>query len=71
MGKKRIKYYLIIIFFLMSMFTYANWGSKGPPLPKPNGPPGDGGYPQLPIDGGVTFLLIIGTAFGIYKLKKK
>lgn len=69
MKKKKIQYYLIILFFLMSsMFTYANWGGKGPPLPRPNGP---GPYPELPIDGGVSILLIIGTVFGVYELKKK
>ena len=47
---------------------YSQARRKGPPLPKPNGP---GPYPELPIDGGVTFLLIIGTAFGVYKLKEK
>jgi hypothetical protein len=52
----------------MSLFIYPHGGRKGPPLPKSNGP---GPYPELPIDGGVTFLLIIGTAYGIYKLKEK
>ena len=55
----------------MSLFIYSHSRRNGPPLPKPNGPPGGGGYPELPIDGGVTFLLIAGTAFGIYKLKEK
>lgn len=70
MKTKRIQYYLLLLFFLMSLFIYSQAGSKAPPLPKPNAPP-EGGYPQLPIDGGITFLLILGTAFGVYKLKEK
>jgi hypothetical protein len=38
-----------------------------PPAPKPNGP---GPYPEFPIDGGISFLLIAGAAYGIYALKK-
>lgn len=42
-------------------------GQKGPPSPKENGP----GHPGLPIDGGLSLLLISGIAYGIYELKKK
>jgi len=70
MDKKITRYYIVVLFCLMSLFLYSQGGIKEPPLPKPNGP-GDGGYPQLPIDGGVSILLVLGTAFGIYKLKKK
>lgn len=34
-----------------------------PPLPPPN--------PGLPIDGGLSFLLILGVAYGIYELRMK
>jgi hypothetical protein len=68
MKNKRIQYFILLLFFLMSLFMYSQARRNGPPLPKPNGP---GPYPELPIDGGVTFLLIIGTAFGVYKLKEK
>jgi len=45
---------------------YSN--GKNPPYPKPNGP---GPYPELPIDGGVSFLLFAGAIYGAYKLRKK
>ncbi|WP_456424101.1 PID-CTERM protein-sorting domain-containing protein [Lutibacter sp.] len=41
------------------------FGHKPPPLP--TGPPN----PGLPIDGGISFLLISGIAYGIYELKRK
>mgnify|MGYP001046307184 CR=1 FL=1 len=64
---KRLKYYILILFFLVSMENYSH-GMKEPPSPKPNGP---GPYPELPIDGGVALLLLIGTGYGVFKLKKK
>ena len=46
------------------------FANKTPPLPsrprQSSAPPVD-----LPIDGGITFLLISGLAFGVYKLKSK
>ena len=68
MNKKRIQYYIVILFFLLSLYMYPQGSIKEPPLPKPNGP---GPYPELPIDGGVSFLLVLGTAYAVYKLKKK
>ena len=50
----------------MSIISYSYGKKKGPPFPKPNGP---GPYPELPIDGGVSCLLVIGAAYGIYKKK--
>ncbi|WP_431830808.1 PID-CTERM protein-sorting domain-containing protein [Gramella jeungdoensis] len=35
-------------------------------LPKPNEQ-----APELPIDGGITFLLVAGTFYGVYKLNKR
>ena len=68
MRKKRFQYLFIILFSLMSIISYSNGGKKGIPAPKPNGPPGD---PGLPIDGGVSILLVLGAAYGVYKLRKK
>lgn len=68
MNKKILKYYLVILLFLLSLYIYPQGSIKEPPLPRPNGP---GPYPELPIDGGVSFLLVLGTAFGVYKLRKK
>ena len=38
-----------------------------PPPPPFNG----GGQPGLPINGGITYLLLSGIAFGIYTIRKK
>jgi hypothetical protein len=66
MKRKKNTYYFCVLFFLLSMVMYSN--GKNPPYPKPNGP---GPYPELPIDGGVSFLLFAGAIYGVYKLRKK
>ena len=58
----------MILFFLLSIVVYSNEKRKGPPHPKPNGP---GPYPELPIDGGLSFLIIAGVAYGIYEKRRK
>ena len=68
MKKKRIQYLLFMFFFLMSIISYSQGKRKDPPFPKENGP---GPYPELPIDGGLSILLIVGTAYGIYELRRK
>lgn len=40
-----------------------------PPEPKPNGQ--GPGPPGLPIDGGFSYLLIAGAAYGVYAIRKK
>jgi len=47
---------------LVSFVSYAG----GPP--NPSGQPGP---PGLPIDGGLSFLIISGVAYGIYELRRK
>ena len=49
------------------MVVYSNGKKKGPPHPKHN----DGIYPELPIDGGLSFLIIAGVAYGIYEKRRK
>ena len=66
MKRKKNTYFFCILFYLLSMIIYSQ--GKKPPFPKPNGP---GPYPELPIDNGISFLLIIGTVYGVYKLRKK
>lgn len=39
-----------------------------PPCGRGNGLPGP---PGLPIDGGLSFLIIAGAAYGVYELKRK
>jgi len=45
---------------------YSN--GKKPPYPGQNG---RDPYPELPIDGGISFLLFAGAIYGVYKLRKK
>ena len=68
MTKKRIQYLFIVLFSLMSVISYSNGKKKGHPLPRPDSPPIG---PELPIDGGVSIILVLGAAYGVYKLKKK
>jgi hypothetical protein len=39
---------------------------KGPPPPQNQPPP-----PGLPIDGGLSYLLIAGAVYGVYAIRKK
>lgn len=55
---------LLTMFFML--FVFIAYAQKAPPLPGPT-PPGL----ILPIDGGLSFLIIVGAAFGVYKLRKK
>ncbi|WP_372766293.1 PID-CTERM protein-sorting domain-containing protein [Lutibacter sp.] len=69
MKKKRINIFLLsFCFMLISVVAY----SKKPPYPPKNaaaGPPPP--PPGLPIDGGLSLLLVSGVAYGIYELKRK
>ena len=67
---KRIKIILAIAFWLVTVSAFSD-----PHPPRPGGFPGNGhgppwSQPGLPIDGGVSFLLIIGAAFGVYAIRK-
>jgi len=67
MNRKKVKIILLCFsFMLISVVVY----SKKPPTPPPHGnlPPPPVG---LPIDGGLSFLLISGVAYGIFELKRK
>ena len=50
----------IILLLLFPLITMA----QGPPPPPPPPPP-----PGLPIDSGIVYLLLLGVAFGIRKVK--
>ena len=65
MNRKKIKVFILCFsFMLISVVAY----SKKPPHPEQgNAPP----PPGLPIDGGLSFLLISGVAYGIFELKRK
>jgi hypothetical protein len=51
---------MCFLFISISAYSY-----KGPP------PPGPPPQPGLPIDGGLTYLFIVGAVYGVYKLKNK
>ena len=53
---------VILLFACNSVFA-----QKDLPEPKPN----DVGPPGLPIDGGFSYLLIVGAAYGIYAIRKR
>ncbi|MGV8945883.1 MAG: PID-CTERM protein-sorting domain-containing protein [Lutibacter sp.] len=64
MGKKMVTYFCYVIMMLSSVSGFSC--VEEPPEPKPDGiiPPG------LPIDGGISFLLIAGAVYGVYVIKK-
>ena len=59
-------YYSLILMLTLISFSFTT--IKDPPWPKPSD---DIDPPGLPIDGGVALLLLIGTGYGVFKLKKK
>ncbi len=54
------KIVVILLLLLFPLITMA----QGPPPPVPPPPP-----PGLPIDSGIVYLLLLGVAFGIRKVK--
>ena len=73
--KSRFNKYLLS-FCLILACTTAIGQEKAPPAPpsskgnaQNNG--NNSGHPGLPIDGGISILLVSGIAYGIYELKKK
>ena len=64
MNRKKVRIILLSFsFMLISLVAYAE---KPPTPPQYITPP-----PGLPIDGGLSFLLISGVAYGIFELKRK
>ena len=60
---------LFFLFFLCVINAYSQ-GPGGPCIPTPTQPCLPTG-PGLPIDGGLSFLLVAGAAYGYKKLKEK
>ena len=75
MSKKHITLLLVIIFFSISSNVYAQCPDGC--FPHPNrpgvciGPNCPAGPPGLPIDGGLGFLLFLGAAYGVKRLREK
>jgi hypothetical protein len=64
MRRKILTYLCCAVMLLSSTSVFAK--KKGPPPPENQPPP-----PGLPIDGGISLLLIAGAAYGVYATKKK
>lgn len=70
MNRKKVK--LLMLCFAFMLFGAVAYSEKPPPTPGQRSsdaalpPP-----PGLPIDGGLSFLLASGVAYGIYALKRK
>ncbi|MFK5958341.1 MAG: hypothetical protein QM495_05635 [Lutibacter sp.] len=58
---------LLSFLLIMSCFIGASAQKRDVPVPGTNGPP----PPGFPIDGGLSYLLIAGIAYGVYELKRK
>ncbi len=54
----------IVVILLLLLFPLITMAQGGPPSPVPPPPP-----PGLPIDSGIVYLLLLGVAFGIRKVK--
>ena len=63
MRSKILTYLCCVVMMLSSISVFAE---KDPPPPENQPPP-----PGLPIDGGISYLIIIGMAYGIYAIKKR
>ncbi len=69
MNRKKVKILLVsFCFMLFSLVAYSEPEPPKPPDSKTNPAPPP---PGLPIDGGLSFLLASGVAYGIYSLKRK
>ncbi|MDO9038610.1 MAG: hypothetical protein Q7U59_09720 [Lutibacter sp.] len=67
MNRKKVK--IILLCFSFMLFTLAAYSKPKPPKPEEGGAPPP--PPGLPIDGGLSLLLVSGVAYGIYTLKRK
>ena len=66
MRRKILTYLYYVMISLSSVSVFAQ--KTEPPEPKPNDPPPG---PGLPIDGGLSFLIIAGAVLGVYATRKK
>ncbi len=64
MRRKILIYVCFVVMFLTSVSVFA----YKPPEPPQNAPPIG---PGLPIDGGLSYLLIVGAAYGVYTIRKR
>jgi hypothetical protein len=64
--KKKINIYVLSFFFILFCSVVNSQTKIIPPEPKPAAPP-----PGLPIDGGLSLLLIGAVVYGAYQVKQK
>lgn len=64
MRRKILTYLCCAVMLLSSVSVFSK--RKGPPPPENQPPP-----PGLPIDGGLSYLLIAGVAYGVYAIRKR
>ena len=57
----------LISFFLIMLCAITSVFAQKDDVPTPGSPP----PPGLPIDMGLTYLLVTGIAYGVYELKRK
>ena len=65
MKKKIVTYCCCVMMLFAGVSVFAQ--KNGPPEPKPN----DVGPPGLPIDGGLSYLILAGAAYGVYASRKR
>ncbi|MEN8185978.1 MAG: hypothetical protein ABFR05_02480 [Bacteroidota bacterium] len=66
-----IRKYFRIVILAVFLLTVGVVFAGGPPPPKPHPCPPNNPHCQVPIDGGIYVLLLLGTAFGVKKLWNK
>ncbi len=61
------KWYIFTALFLLCLMSYSQGKSSGhvPPTPPGLGKKPIKPHPELPIDGGLSFLIIAGVAYGV------
>ena len=65
------KFMLSVFFVLISFVAYSQGNSQNNPGKKPPNPHSPPPPVGLPIDGGLSFLIISGVAYGVYELRRK
>ncbi|HSQ46917.1 MAG TPA: hypothetical protein VLM44_08375 [Lutibacter sp.] len=68
MRRKIFTYCFCVLMLLASVSVFAK--KKDPPAP-PNNKNNDVPPPGLPIDGGLSYLLLIGAAYGVHAIRKR
>lgn len=69
---RKITFFLCVLMLIFGgLSSYGQKKDKKPKKnpPNPHKPPPP--HPELPIDGGISYLLIAGITFGVYQIKRK